>query len=169
MRRKTWFWSRFLLTVDYLFGSRLLEWELGRRKRNIERLVEDVESVDRELEVAARELEFHRTTLCLILLKSRSERADVEDWLYFDPSADEDEALLDSAIECLVKQELAGIDTFSSRTGHYAYRLVPDWHAIVERFGCRTLPKELLTWLEQQLQRSGSEYEGAAEFVSDKF
>jgi hypothetical protein len=168
VRRKTWIWSRFLMIVDYLFGSRLLEWELARRKRSIERLVEDIESVNRELEVAAYELEFYRTTLCLILLKSRSERADVEDWLYFDPSADEDEALLDSAIECLVRQELAGIDTFSSETGHYTYRLVPDWRAIVERFGYRTLPKELLTWLEQQLQPSSSDYEGAADFASDK-
>jgi hypothetical protein len=169
VRRKTWIWSRFLVTVDYLFGSRLVEWELARRQRRIERLVEDVEAVDRELEVAARELEFYRTTLCLILLKSRSECTDAEDWLYFDPSADEDEALLDTAIECLVKCELAGIDTIASEAGHYAYRIVPDWHAIVEHFGWRTLPRELLAWLEQQPQPMGCECEGAVDRASDKF
>ena len=84
MRRKTWVWSRILVMADSLLGSRLLEWELARRQREIERLTKDVEVIDRELQAAARELDFCQTTLCLILLKSRSECADVKDWLRFD-------------------------------------------------------------------------------------
>ena len=154
MRRKYWIWSRFLVIVDYLFGSRLLEWELARRQRRIERLTEDVEAVDRELEAVARELDLSRKTLCLILLKSRSERTDLEDWLFFDPAVGEDEALLDSAIEWLVKPELAAIEALCSAPGNYVYRLVPDWHAIDEHFPRRTLPPELSGWLEKQLQRA---------------
>jgi len=169
VRRKTWVWSRFLVIVDYLFGSRLLEGELARRQRKIERLAKDVEVVDRELKAAARELDFSRTTLCLILLKARSEGADVQDWLFFDPFSEGDDDLLDSAIECLVKTQLAGLDAYPSADGHYAYRLAPDWQAIVAHFGQRSLAKELMAWLEQQVRRQGCDGDKTADHDCDAF
>ena len=44
---------------------------------------------------------------------------------------------------------------YPSEAGHYAYRLTPDWNAIVAHFGQRTLAEELLTWLEQQAKCQG--------------
>jgi hypothetical protein len=151
MRRRTWVWSRFLVLADALFGSHLLEWELARRQRRIERLTNELLDVDRDLEAAARALDFYQITFCLILLKTRSERAGAGDWLSFDTRLEGDEDVLNSVIECLVKTHLARLDVLSSESGHQVYRLVPDWSAIMAHFDQRILARELQTWLRQQL------------------
>jgi hypothetical protein len=89
--------------------------------------------------------------LCLVELKVRSERDDVDDWLRFVPQTDGEEGLLDTAIECLVKDRLASIDAQPMPSGQYIYRLYPDWTAIVSRLGGGALAHELRRWLEEQI------------------
>lgn len=151
MRWTIWIWTRLLFTADRLFGTRLVEWELARRQRQIEALVNDIDVVRRDLDVLAGELEFSRIVLCLVELKVRSERDDVDDWLRFVPQTDGEEALLDTAIECLVKDRLASIDAQPMPSGQYIYRLYPDWTAIVSRLGGGALAHELRRWLEEQI------------------
>ena len=80
---------------------------------------------------------------CLAELKARSKRDDLDDWLRFAPRGDDDEALLDSAIECLVKPRLAAIDDEPAGPGNYIYHLHPDWAAIIARLD------RMLKWDEQ--------------------
>ena len=151
MRRTIWIWTRLLFTADRLFGTRMVEWELARRQRQIEALVSDIDAVKQDLDVLAGELEFSRMVLCLVELKARSERDDVDDWLRFVPQTDGEESLLDTAIECLVKDRLASIDAEPMPSGQYIYRLCPDWPAIISRLGGGSLAHELRHWLEEQI------------------
>jgi hypothetical protein len=150
VRWTTWFWARLLLTADRLLDTHLVEWELARRQRKIDRLAADISAVNRELDALAEGLVLWRTVVCLVELKARSERGDVDDWLHFAPESDGEEALLDSAIECLVKVQLASIDAEPVGSGHYTYRLYPDWSAILTRLRTGTVGAELIAWLEKQ-------------------
>ena len=150
MRWSFWLWTRTLLVVDRLLGTHLVEWELGRRQRRIDRLVTEMDAVNRDLNALAEELAFLRLVLCLVELKARSERDDVEDWLRFVPRSDGDESLLDNAIECLVKPQLASVDVESAGTGCYVYHLRPKWEVLITRLYGRSEASELIAWLEEQ-------------------
>ncbi len=150
MRRSVWMWTRLLLTVDRLCGTRLVERELARRERSIERLLAQIDTVNRDLDALGEELVVYRLAICLIELKARSERDDVDDWLRFAPHRDGEEALLDSAIEYLVKHRLAAIDAQADGPSHYVYRLYPDWAAIAGRLREKPVAQELIKWLGKQ-------------------
>jgi hypothetical protein len=151
MRWRTWLWSRLLLMVDRLWGTQLIERELGRRQHRIERLTADMDAFNRELEVLVAELTLHRLLLCLIERKARSERENLDDWLYFSPHTDGEESLLDSAIDCLVKPRLARIDVDPVGPREYVYRLQPDWAAIIDRLRGTAVAVGLMTWIEEQV------------------
>ena len=157
MRWTTWLWSRLLVTLDKVWGSHLVEWELARRQRKIERLLAEIAVVDQDLQGAAESLAFYQMLLCLIELKARSERDDVEDWLFFSPHSDGEEQLLDSVIECLVKTRLASVDVQPSGPGCYSYQLTPDWTTIITRLRHRSVAAELVSWLELQMQNAQSD------------
>ena len=150
MRKTAWFWTHLLLAADKVLGTHLVEWELVRRQRKIRRLSADIDEVNRELDVMAEGLAFCRLMMCVIALKARSERNDVDDWLRFSPESDGDEALLDSAVECLVKVQLANIDTEPTGSGHYVYRLHPDWCAILTHLRNASAAPEWISWLEYE-------------------
>jgi hypothetical protein len=150
MRWTTWFWARLLLTIDKVLGTHLIERELVKRQREIERLVAHIEAVDRDLDTLAEELAFYQLAICLIELKARSERTDLDEWLCFAPQNAGDESLLDNAIEYLVKPRLASVDAEPDGMGDYVYHLHPDWAAIIARFSSTVVASELLAWLEEQ-------------------
>jgi hypothetical protein len=132
-------------------GTRLVERELARRELRIEQLVHHMEAINRDLDALAEELSLYRLALCLIELKHRSERDDLVEWLRFALESDNDEPLLDSAIECLVKPRLATIDAQPADTGKYVYRLHPDWPAIIAQLSATAMAPELLEWLNEQM------------------
>lgn len=150
MRWTTWLWARLLLTTDRLLGTQLVDWALARRQRQIERLVARLETINQGLEALAEELAFYQLGLCLIELKARSERDELDDWLRFAPRGGGGEPLLDSAIECLVKPRLATIDAEPVGSGNYVYRLHPDWAAIMAHLSSTIVAAELMSWLEEQ-------------------
>jgi hypothetical protein len=127
-----------------------MEWELAKRQREIERLVTHIEAIDRDLDVLAEKLAFYQLAMCLIELKARSERSDLDEWLCFAPQNDGDESLLDSAIAYLVKPRLASVDVEPDGIGDYIYHLHPDWAAIIARLSSTVVASELLAWLEEQ-------------------
>jgi len=154
MRWTTWIRGHFLLIIDRLFGTHLLDRELARYQVRIDALVERIGGVSQEIDALVEDLAIYRLTLCLIELQLRSERADLDDWLCFVPQADgwlEDEGLLDSVIDCLVKPRLATVDTELVSEGRYVYRIHPDWRAIVARLEGSHPPKELLIWLDAKM------------------
>jgi hypothetical protein len=109
-----------------------------------------MDAINRDLDALAEELALYRLALCLIDLKNRSDRDDLIDWLRFAPDNDNDEALLDSAIECLVITQLATIDAAPMDTGGYVYHLHPNWPAIIARLSDTAVAPELLAWLKSQ-------------------
>lgn len=153
MRWTTWIRGHLLLIIDRLFGTHFLDRELARYQVRIDALVERVDVVSQEIDTLAEALAAYRLTLCLIELQIRSERADLDDWLCFAPGADdelEDEGLLDSVIDCLVKPRLATVDVEPMGEGRYLYRVHPDWSAIQARLKGTQPPSELLAWLDTQ-------------------
>ncbi len=151
MRWRTWLWAHLLLMIDRLLDTRLVEWELARRQLKIERLTTHIEVVNRDLDALAKGLVFYQLVLCLIGLKARSEHDNPDNWLRFAPQNDDNEPLLDSAIECLVKPRLASIDAEPSGQDNYVYRLHPDWAAIIARLSDAAVAPELLAWLKEQM------------------
>ena len=89
--------------------------------------------------------------LCLVDLKGRSERDDLDDWLCFAPHREGEEALLDSVIDCLVKPRLARVDADSVGPSEYIYHLYPDWAAIASRLRNMAAAEELVGWIEEQV------------------
>jgi hypothetical protein len=152
MRPTTWLWTRLLLLVDRLTGSRLVEWELYRRQQRIEQLLATMDSVNQELDTLKQELDSSQLVLCLMELKVRSERDTdaLEDWLSFAPGIEGDEEVLDAAIEHLVKRDLARIDTRAAEAGGYVYRLYPDWKTIYGRVQDAPVNADLMGWLHAQ-------------------
>jgi len=137
--------------VDRLWGTHLVEWELVRRQRRIERLTADMDTFNRELETLAEELTLTRLVLCLVDLRARSERDDLDDWLCFAPHRDGEEQLLDSAIDCLVKPQLARVDADLVGPHEYIYYLNPDWAAIAARLRDAAVAVKLVDWIEEKM------------------
>lgn len=150
MRWTMWLYTRFMLVADQLLGTRLIEWELARRQRLIDQLVIEMQDVNRELAVLSADLELCQLAMCLVDLRARSERNDLENWLRFAPHSDGEEALLNKVIECLVKSRLASVDVEPVGLDIYVYHLNPDWPAIVERLREISLGVSLMSWLEEQ-------------------
>lgn len=143
-------WARLLWAIDVLFGTRLVERELARNQDKIERLVDQMSQLNRDLDELTTEVSQYRLAQCLVELRVRSRRDDLDDWLRFEKGSDE--ALLDSAIECLVKPQLAAIDEQPDGSGGYIRRLYPDWAAILARLGNAAVAAELTPWLQERLQ-----------------
>ena len=139
-----------LVAVDRFLGTHLLEWELCRRQRRVERLAADMDALNQHLDDLNAKLSFHRLVFCLLELKARSERDDLDDWLRFAPHDEGEEAVLDSAIECLVKPHLASLDAEPAGSGYYVYRLCPDWPAIVARLRDTSMVSDLVSWLDER-------------------
>jgi hypothetical protein len=110
-----------------------------------------MDAFNQELETLAEELTLSRLVLCLVDLKGRSERDDLDDWLCFAPHRDGEEALLDSVIDCLVKPRLARVDADSVGPREYIYHLYPDWAAIASRLRNMAAAEELVGWIEEQV------------------
>jgi hypothetical protein len=136
--------------VDRLWGTHLVEWELVRRQRRVEQLAAGMDTFNQNLETLAEELTLNRLMLCLVNLRARSERDDLDDWLRFAPHRDGEDALLDSAIDCLVKPRLARVDADSVGPREYIYYLNPDWAAIADRLR-NMAAEELVSWVEEQV------------------
>jgi hypothetical protein len=134
-----------------MWGTHLVEWELVRRQRRIERLTADMDAFNQELETLAEELTLNRLVLCLVDLRARSERDDLDDWLCFAPHRDGEESLLDGAIDCLIKPQLARVDADSVGPREYIYYLYPDWVAIANRLRDTAVAAELVGWIEEQV------------------
>jgi hypothetical protein len=132
-------------------GTHLVEWELARHQGKIERLVAQMDQLNKDLDALSEEVNLYRLAQCLAELKVRSGRKDLDDWLRFAPHEDGDEAFLDSAIECLVRPRLAAIDDEQNGSGHYIYRLYPDWAAIIARLEGAAVALELMSWLKEQM------------------
>jgi hypothetical protein len=154
MDSRFWIWSRLLLALDKLFGTRLLEWELGRRQQKIDHLMTEMEHIHQSLDELHAELEVSRLALCVLDLKARRERNDHPDWLRFAPHCNGDESLLDDAIDCLVKTRLARVDIEPAGSGHFVYQLDPDWPAIANQLASKADNLDLMPWLEQLAQKS---------------
>jgi hypothetical protein len=134
-----------------MLGTHFVEWELARRQRLIDRLVAEVDGINRDLDLVSEKLAVYQLVLCLIELKARSERSVVDDWQRFVHIQGREETVLDSAIENLVRPRLASIDAESDGLGGYVYRLHLDWAAIVERLREESVPEDLALWLNKQL------------------
>jgi hypothetical protein len=106
--------------------------------------------LNQDLDALTTEVSLYRLAQCLVELRVRSQRDDLGDWLRFEGDSDED--LLDSAIECLVKPQLAAIDEQPDGSGGYVCRLYPDWAAILARLGSAAVAAELTPWLQEQAQ-----------------
>jgi hypothetical protein len=152
VRWTTRLWARLLWAIDVLFGTRLVERELARHQDKIERLLDQMGQLNQDLDALTTEVGLYRLAQCLVELRVRSGRDDLHDWLRFAPHQDGDEALLDSAIECLVKPRLAAIDEQPDESGGYVCRLYPDWAAIMARLGSAAVAAELLPWLQEKSQ-----------------
>jgi hypothetical protein len=151
VRWTTRLWARLLWVLDRLLGTHLVEWELARHQGKIERLVARMDQLNKDLDALSTEVNLYRLVQCLAGLKVRSGRDDLDDWLRFAPQEEDgDEALLDSAIECLVRPRLAAIDDAQNESGHYVYRLYPDWAAIIVRLEGAAVALELMPWLKEQ-------------------
>jgi hypothetical protein len=135
-----------------VLGTQLVDQELARRQQKIRRLADEITAVNRELSVLAEEMALCRLALCLIELKARSERDDLDDWLRFAPGNGDGESALDSAIECLVKARLASIDAVPTDSGRFVYRLYPDWQAINAHLSGKPVALDLVSWLEEQTE-----------------
>jgi len=107
-------------------------------------------AVNQDLADRAQELALYRLTVCLLELKARSDCGEVGDWLHFSPQSDPDASLFESVIDCLVKPRLAQVDTEHLGSGCYAYRLHPNWPAIVAHLSARPVAPELARWLAEQ-------------------
>lgn len=151
VRWTTWLWAHLLSVLDSLLGTRLVEREMARRQAKIAWLVTQMSQLNRDLDALAQVISLYWLTQCLVGLKARSKRDDLDDWLCFAPQ--DDEALLDSAIEHLVRPGLAAIDDEPAGSDNYIYRLYPDWAAIVARLESTTVASELMPWLEEQSHR----------------
>lgn len=143
-------WARLLWAIDVLFGTRLVERELAHNQARIERLLGEMSQLNQALDALTAEVSQYRLAQCLVELRVRSRRDDLDDWLRFERASDED--LLDSAIECLVKPRLAAIDEQPDGSGGYVCRLYPDWAAILARLGNAAVASELTPWLQERLQ-----------------
>ncbi len=144
-------WGRLLWAIDIMFGTRLLERALARHQAKIERLLGQMGQLNQELDAMTTEVGLYQLAQCIVELRIRSGRDDLDDWLRFAPHLNGDEALLDSAIECLVKPQLAAIDEQPDGAGGYVYRLYPDWAAIMAHLGSVAVAAELTPWLEKQI------------------
>ena len=141
---------QLLLLVDRVLGTELVQWELARRQRDVERLKGDIESINQELAALADELALYRLLFCLVALMARQQRMGPEAWRRFAPHRDGEEALLDSVIENLVKPRLATVDVEADGDQGYVYLLIPDWKAIRARLRDAPVAPELQAWLEEQ-------------------
>jgi hypothetical protein len=150
MRWTTWLWVHLLLSADRLWGTRFVTWELERRQRRIERLTAVIAAVNQDLAERAQELAFYRLIVCLLELKSRSECGEMGDWLHFVPQSEPETSLFESVVDCLVKPRLAQVDTERLGPGCFAYRLHPDWPAIIAHLSARPVAPELTRWLADQ-------------------
>ncbi len=144
-------WARLLWAIDLLFGTRLVERELARHQGKIERMLGQMSQLNQDLDALTTEVGLYRLAQCLVELRVRSRRDDLDDWLRFVPHLNGDEAQLDSTIKCLVNPRLAAIDEQPDGAGGYVCRLYPDWAAIIARLGSAAVASDLMPWLEEQV------------------
>jgi len=142
--------TRVLIVTDRLFGTRLVQRELRRQQRKIEHLTTQLNAINRDLEALAQDMAAQQLILCLIELAARRERSGGTDWLCFAPHRDGEEALLDSAIEHLVKPRLASVDVEPDGDAGYTYHLHLDWPAITARLGSAPEVTELFGWMDAE-------------------
>jgi hypothetical protein len=118
-------------TVDHLFhvrwGERLLGRMAGRWEARLAQLDEALALLEQERRRLHGQAEALAIQATAIYLAGRSL---AHDELRFDPADPHDEEILDAIIELLVKDQLAAIEMQESETGHYVYRLEPDWPVI---------------------------------------
>lgn len=135
--------------ADRLFGTRLVQRELDRRRERLAEYQARMANMQQEIDFLGERLEGLHLQLCLLYLRHRH-MADVEDWLCFE-SGGSDEPGLDLLIEHLVKPRLAAIEMQETMPGHHVYHLRPDWEAIAAAMGdaLETLEPETLAWLRQ--------------------
>jgi hypothetical protein len=131
-----------------MFGTRLVERELARHQQQIARMMDEVSQLNQELDQMNVKVDRYKLGQCLLELRMRSMRDDLDDWLRFERG--DDDELLDSAIECLVKPRLAAIDEQPDGAGGYVCRLYPDWAAIITHLRSVATEAELTSWLQTQ-------------------
>ncbi len=148
-----------LLIVDRLFNTDLAERELAERQARLAQLDAQLARINRQLKTLAQDSNVYQTALYLTLLKARSERPDVPDWLYFVTESEGEERLLQGLIDYLVKPRLAAVDVLplEGRPNAYAYRLHPDWEAIRDHLGATVLTPELESWLVARQRAQNNE------------
>jgi hypothetical protein len=160
MRWTTRLKLQLLLIIDRLFNTDFAQQELDQRQVRLAQLDAQLTQINRQLKTLAQDSSAYQTALYLTLLKARSERPDVTDWLHFVPESDGEEQLLQGLIDYLVKPRLAAVDVISleGQTNAYAYRLHPDWETIRAHLGPSVLTAELENWLiERQRAQNAKE------------
>jgi hypothetical protein len=155
-----------LVIIDHLFGTRLVEREVARRKAEVARSEARLAEISQQLLKLGELLEAANLQLCLLYLRQRN-LLSPQRWLYFDLADSQEDKGLDLLINHLVKPRLAAIEMqeASSREpalslskgsargvekNHYIYRLEPDWAAIGDFLTQREadLQPEIADWLE---------------------
>ena len=151
MRFRDRFLFLALAVVDRLFGTRLVQRELDRRREHLAVYQARMADIQQEIDLLGERLEGLHLQLCLLYLRHRH-MVDVDDWLRFE-SGGSDESGLDLLIEHLVKPRLAAIEMQEMVPGHHIYHLCPDWEAIAAAIGdaLEMLEPETLAWLHQRM------------------
>ncbi|MGQ9627348.1 MAG: hypothetical protein ACUVV0_10655 [Anaerolineae bacterium] len=141
----------FLILLDRIMGTDLVEKELTRRREKVARYEAQLAALEERLTELEGKLETIQLRLCLLYLRERSIQSP-ESWLRFDPKDPVENEGVDWLIEHMVKPRLAAIEEEQVAQNHYVYHLKPDWEAIrclLAREGI-ALDPSLEGWLESK-------------------
>jgi hypothetical protein len=126
--------SLFLSLVDSLLNVRWGERTLERMASNWERRLAHLDQSLAHLEKEREQLELQAEAIALHVATFRlGGRALSGEHLCFDPAEPGDEKILDAAIDLLVKENLAAVESEEIEPGRFTYTLEPDWAAIHAR------------------------------------
>lgn len=145
---------RLLAIIDWLLGTHLVDRVVGRWRREIEAMQNEVASLQTRMEEldASRKSTLH--DLCLIYVQLRQTESP-DCGLHFDPRDPAEESAINVLTKALVTPHWARwrINPIAGEDANlYTYDLVPDWPALHQDALNRaaSFPSVLLNWLEEQ-------------------
>lgn len=130
------------------WGERLLEHLAARWQARLAQIDADLAALEREREMVRLQVEGLALYTAVTYLASR-QLARGE--LCFDSADPSDEEVLGANIDLLVKERLATVEVREVKTGHYLYRLEPDWAKIQARLeeAASHAGPEAASWLRE--------------------
>ncbi|MFC2029719.1 hypothetical protein ACFLWA_03215 [Chloroflexota bacterium] len=147
--------ATILALADQLFnvhwGERLLESLASRWQAQLAELDDNLAHLEEErqrLHLQTEALAIHAAALYL------GGRSLARGELRFDPADPQDDRTLDAAIDLLVKESLAAVETEEIEPRCYVYHLEPDWVAIRARLAeaTRQAEPQLADWFGESLR-----------------